>query len=318
MEWLLAPLALLIERFAGYPRPLLKRIGHPVMWMGALITWLETRLNTGGNRRWKGVALLTLLLLTALAISLLVIAVTRRIPFGFILEAVLASSLLAQKELGRAVKAVADSLAVSLESGRFAVSQIVGRDPHVLDESGVAKAAVESLAESTSDGIVAPLSWLLIGGLPGIVLYKSINTADSMIGHRTERYAEFGWASAKLDDVVNWIPARLTALLIAGASFLVRRADPENAWAIALRDAKKHASPNAGWPEAAFAGALGFSLGGPRAYAGETHDLPAFGDGRSELTSLDILKALELYWMALNLLLALTIAAGLLLWRFWA
>jgi adenosylcobinamide-phosphate synthase len=242
--------------------------------------------------------------------------VTRRIPFGFAIEALLASSLLAQKELGRAVKAVADGLALSLESGRFAVSQIVGRDPHRLDESGVSRAAIESLAESTSDGIVAPLFWLLLGGLPGIVLYKAANTADSMIGHRTERYAEFGWASARFDDLVNWIPARLTALLIAGAAFLVRRADPEAAWGTALRDAKKHASPNAGWPEAAFAGALGFSLGGPRAYDGEVHDLPAFGDGRSELGALDILKALELYWMALNLLLAATVGAGLLLWRF--
>jgi adenosylcobinamide-phosphate synthase len=284
--------------------------------MGALITWLDTRLNSGGNRRWKGVAMLALLLLTGLAVSLLIVAVTRRIPFGFVIEALLASSLLAQKELGRAVKAVADGLATSLDAGRSAVSHIVGRDPQVLDQSGVAKAAIESLAESTSDGIVAPLFWLLIGGLPGIVLYKAANTADSMVGHRTERYAEFGWASAKFDDLINWIPARLTALLIAGASFLVRRADAEHAWSMALRDARKHASPNAGWPEAAFAGSLGLSLGGLRSYDGEVHDLPAFGDGRSDLTALDILKSLELYWMALNVLLALTIVIALLLWRF--
>jgi adenosylcobinamide-phosphate synthase len=316
MAWLLAPLALLIERLVGYPPQLFKVIGHPVTWMGALITWLETRLNSGDNRRLKGVAMLALLLLTSLAISLLIVAITRRIPFGWVLEAVIAASLLAQKELGRAVKAVADKLGLSLESGRVAVSQIVGRDPQVLDEAGVAKAAIESLAESTSDGVVAPLFWLLVGGLPGIVLYKAANTADSMVGHRTDRHAEFGWASARFDDLVNWIPARLTALLIAGASFLVRRADPENAWSIALRDAKKHASPNAGWPEAAYAGALGFQLGGPRTYDGEVHDLPSFGDGRSDLKALDILKALELYWMALNVLLALTIVLGLILWRF--
>ena len=316
MAWLLAPLALLIERSLGYPPALLKLIGHPVIWMGALITWLEQRLNTGSNRRLKGVALLILLLLTGLAISLLIVAVTRRIPFGWVIEALLATSLLAQNELGRAVKAVADSLAVSLESGRFAVSHIVGRDPHVLDESGVAKAAIESLAESTSDGVLAPLFWLLVAGLPGIVLYKAVNTADSMIGHRTERYAEIGWASARFDDLVNWIPARLTALLIAGASFLTRSADPEAAWGTALRDARKHASPNAGWPESAFAGALGFALGGPRAYDGEIHDLPSFGDGRSELKANDILVALELYWKTLNLLLVLTIGLGLLLWRF--
>ncbi|MEO8757563.1 MAG: adenosylcobinamide-phosphate synthase CbiB [Devosia sp.] len=316
MDWLLAPLALLIERLVGYPAPLLKAIGHPVTWIGALITWLEVRLNTGANRRWMGVAMLALLLATGLALALLIIALTRRIPFGWGIEAIIASSLLAQKELGRAVKAVADKLSLSLESGRNAVSHIVGRDPHALDESGVAKAAIESLAESTSDGVVAPLFWLLVGGLPGIVLYKIINTADSMVGHRNERYAEFGWASARLDDLVNWIPARLTALLIAGASFLVRRADPEHAWGTALRDAQKHASPNAGWPEAAFAGALGLQLGGPRSYAGETHDLPSFGDGRTELTALDILKSLELYWMAMNVLLAATLVISVLLWRF--
>ena len=189
MAWLLAPLALLIERAIGYPPALFKAIGHPVIWIGALITWFEIRLNTGANRRWRGVAMLALLLATGLALSLLIIAITRRIPFGWVLEAILASSLLAQKELGRAVKAVADKLSLSLESGRTAVSQIVGRDPHALDESGVAKAAIESLAESTSDGVVAPLFWLLVGGLPGIVLYKTVNTADSMVGHRNERYA---------------------------------------------------------------------------------------------------------------------------------
>lgn len=316
MAWLLAPLALWIERTTGYPQPVLKLIGHPVIWMGALIDWLETRLNRSTRRRLRGIAMLALLVLSSLAVSLLILAITRRIPFGWCIEAVLASSLIAQNALGHAVKSVADSLAVSLESGRFAVSHIVGRDPHTLDESGVAKAAIESLAESTSDGIVAPLFWLLVGGLPGIIIYKAVNTADSMVGHRNERYAQFGWASAKLDDVLNWIPARLTALLIAGAAFLIRRADPENAWSMALRDGKKHASPNAGWPEAAFAGALGFSLGGPRSYDGEVHDLPSFGDGRGDLNALDILNALELYWMALNLLLVVIIAVGLALWRF--
>jgi adenosylcobinamide-phosphate synthase len=316
MAWLLAPLALLIERLIGYPPPLLKRIGHPVMWIGALITWLETHLNTGTHRRWKGVALLALLLLTTLTVALLILAVTRRLPFGWVIEAILASSLLAQKELGRAVKAVADGLGVSLESGRFAVSHIVGRDPHALDAPGVSRAAIESLAESTSDGIVAPLFWLLIGGLPGIMLYKAANTADSMIGHKSERYFEFGWASARFDDLLNWIPARLSALLIAGAAFLVPHSDPEAAWSTALRDGDKHDSPNAGWPEAAFAGALGFALGGPRAYAGEIHDLPVFGDGRSDLGPIEILRALVLYWVAMNLLLGITIAISLLLWRF--
>lgn len=316
MAWLLAPLALLIERVVGYPTWLYKAIGHPVTWIGALIAWLEARLNHGANRRLKGVALLLLLLLTVAAVGLLVIAVTRRVPFGWVVEALLASTLLAQKELGRAVKAVADGLNVSLDTGRRAVSHIVGRDPETLDEPGVARAAVESLAESTSDGVVAPLFWLLVGGLPGVLLYKAANTADSMVGHKNERYLEFGWASARFDDVLNWIPARLTALLVAGAAFFVRRADPEHGWRMALRDARKHDSPNAGWPEAALAGALGFQLGGPRSYDGQVHELPSFGDGKAELSSLDILKSLELYWVAMNLLLALTLAISLVLWRF--
>jgi adenosylcobinamide-phosphate synthase len=316
VAWLLAPLALLIERVIGYPPPVFRLIGHPVTWIGALIGWLDTRLNRGEQRRLKGIAMLLLLLGTCLAVSLLIVAATRRVPFGWVVEAILASSLLAQRELGRAVKLVADKLSLSLPSGREAVSHIVGRAPEALDEAGVAKAAIESLAESTSDGVVAPLFWLFVGGLPGLVLYKAINTADSMVGHRDERYARFGWASARLDDLVNWIPARLTALLVAGASFLTRRTDPEGAWSTALRDARRHASPNAGWPEAAFAGALGIALGGPRAYGGEVHELPRFGDGRATLTASDILSALVLYWVAMNLLLGVAIALGLVLWRF--
>ncbi len=316
MAFLLAPLALLIERLVGYPPALFRIIGHPVTWIGALITWLETRLNQGDRRKLKGVVLLLLLLGTGLAVSLLIIAVTRRIPFGWVIEAILASSLLAQKELSRAVNAVADGLVVSLDAGRKAVGQIVGRDVAGLDQAGISRAAIESLAESTSDGIVAPLFWLLVLGLPGIVLYKAVNTADSMIGHKTERYREFGWASARFDDLVNWIPARLSALLIAGAGFFTRRADPEHAWAMALRDARKHSSPNAGWPEAALAGALGFSLGGTRSYDGETEELPSFGDGRAELNAGDILSALALFWVAMNVLLAVTVIVALVLWRF--
>lgn len=316
MPFLVAPLALLIERLAGYPQALLRAIGHPVTWMGALVSWLERRLNTGRRRRLKGIVMLALLLGTGLAAALLVVAFTRRLPFGFALEALLASSLLAQKELGRAVKAVADALTQSVPAGRAAVAHIVGRDPEALDEAGVARAAIESLAESTSDGIVAPLFWLILFGLPGIVLYKAANTADSMVGHRTARYVDFGWASARFDDVLNFVPARLTALLVAGAAFFVRRADPEAAWGIALRHARRHDSPNAGWPEAAFAGALGFTLGGPRSYDGEMHQLPTFGEGRAALVAADILKSLELYWVAMNLLLAVVIAIAIVLWRF--
>jgi adenosylcobinamide-phosphate synthase len=195
------------------------------------------------------------------------------------------------------------------------VSHIVGRDPEALDEAAVARAAIESLAESTSDGVIAPLFFLILGGLPGIALYKAVNTADSMIGHKTERHLQFGWAAARFDDLLNLIPARLTALLIAGAAFFLKGAHPEAAWSTALSDAKKHESPNAGWPEAAFAGALGFRLGGPRSYGGEPVDLPSFGTGRADLTPSDIERALLLYGATLNVTLAATAVVAALMWR---
>lgn len=315
MHVFLAPLALLLERLVGYPRPLYGAIRHPVVWMGALLTALETRLNKGGQRRLKGVLALLVLLLVTGIVTIAIRIGLGFVPFGWVLEAILATSLLAQKELGRAVRAVADALDHSLEAGRRQVSQIVGRDPETLDAAGVSRAAVESLAESTSDGVIAPLFWLVLGGLPGIALYKAINTADSMIGHKTEKHIEFGWAAARLDDLVNWIPARLSALLVAGAAFWVKGADAEKGWTTALRDARKHASPNAGWPEAAFAGALGFALGGPRSYAGETVDLPSLGDGQRDLGPADIRKALDLYGMVLNLALGVALAIAVLLYR---
>jgi adenosylcobinamide-phosphate synthase len=315
MQVLLAPLALIIERLVGYPAPLSRTIRHPVVWMGMLIAWLEARLNSGANRKGRGLLALIILLLVTGTITGAIAFALRAIPYGWVVEAVLASTLLAQKELGQAVRAVAVALRQSLEAGREAVSVIVGRDPEQLDEAGVARAAIESLAESASDGVVAPLFWLAIGGLPGIALYKAINTADSMIGHRTARYADFGWASARLDDLVNLIPARLTGALICGAGFWVKGADTGRGWETMLRDAMKHASPNAGWPEAAMAGALGLALGGPRAYQGEVHDLPRFGDDRSELGPADIDKSLELYSMMLNLTLGLALGVAVLLYR---
>lgn len=319
MQVFLAPLALLFERLVGYPRPLLRLIRHPVVWMGALIALLDRRLNhpnaIGNERRRAGILMLAILLAVTLAIAIAIRWGLWQIPYGWVIEAILATTLLAQKELGRAVRAVADGLDRSLAEGRSAVSHIVGRDPETLDEAGVSRAAIESLAESSSDAVVAPLFWLILFGLPGIAAYKAINTADSMVGHLTERHYDFGWASAKLDDVVNWVPARLTALAIAGAAFFVKGADPEAAWRTALRDAKKHESPNAGWPEAAVAGALGLSLGGPRSYDGKVHDLPAFGDGRADLGARDILRALTLYGAMLWVVFAATLAAALILWR---
>lgn len=315
MHVFLPALALLLERFVGYPRPLFAAIKHPVVWMGALLTALESLLNKGSQKRLKGVLALIILLATTALITIAIRVGLGFVPFGWVLEAILATSLLAQKELGRAVRAVADALDHSLEAGRRQVAQIVGRDPETLDKAGVSRAAIESLAESTSDGIIAPLFWLVIGGLPGIALYKAINTADSMIGHKTERHLEFGWAAARLDDLVNWLPARLSALLVAGAAFWVKGAHAETAWSTALSDAKKHDSPNAGWPEAAFAGALGFALGGSRSYQGKTVELPTLGTGRTDLGPADIHKSLDLYAMVLNLALGITLAIGVLLYR---
>jgi adenosylcobinamide-phosphate synthase len=310
-----ALVALIIERLAGYPNALVKLIGHPVIWIGKLISILELRLNLGDNRRQRGVVALLLLLAVTALVTVPIAWLLRSIPYGWVVEAVLASTFLAQKSLRDAVRAVAAALTRSLDEGRHAVSMIVGRDPQTLDEAGVSRAAIESLAESTSDGVIAPLFFLIIGGLPGIALYKATNTADSMIGHKTERHLEFGWAAARFDDLLNLIPARLTALLIAGAAFFVKGAHPEAAWSTALSDAKKHESPNAGWPEAAFAGALGFSLGGPRYYEGELVDLPSFGTGRADLGPADIDRALILYRATLNVTLAVTVLVALVLWR---
>ncbi len=309
---LVALIALIFERLAGYPDALVARIGHPVIWMGKLIALLDVRLND--RTRSRGVLALLILLGVTAAVTVPLAALLRAMPFGFLVEALIASSLLAQKSLGDAVAAVASALRHSLPEGRTAVSHIVGRDPESLDEAGVARAAVESLAESTSDAVVAPLLWLLLFGLPGIALYKAANTADSMIGHKTERHLQFGWAAARFDDLLNLIPARLSALLIAGAARFVEGADARAAWATAWRDARKHESPNAGWPEAAMAGALGFALGGPRSYDGELVDLPSFGDGRADLGPADIERSLRLYRMALNMALGVVAVIALTVW----
>lgn len=314
MGLFLAPLVLLIERLLGYPDALFRRIGHPVTWMGALIGWLERYLNRGSGRRAKGVLALILLLGVTAGVSGGISLLARLLPFGWVVEVLVATSLIAQKSLRDHVRAVEVGLRQSLAKGRRAVAMIVGRDPDRLDRAGVARAAIESLAESSSDGVIAPLFWFLVGGLPGLALYKAANTADSMIGHLNARYREFGWAAAKFDDLVNLIPARLCAVLIAGAAVLTPGARPGAALSTALRDALKHESPNAGWPEASFAGALGFRLGGPRAYEGEVVDLPSFGDGRADLGAEDIGRALVLYDRMLDLALAVTAAGAVIPW----
>jgi adenosylcobinamide-phosphate synthase len=289
------------------------------MWMGALIAALDGRLNrealAGPARRWRGVAALLALLLAVGVPTAIVAGLLRQMPGGWAVEAVLATTLLAQKELGRAVRAVAKGLGRSLDEGRAAVRHVVGRDPEALDEAGVARAAIESLAENASDGVIAPLFWLIVLGLPGIALYKAVNTADSMIGHKSLKYRDYGWASARFDDLLNWVPARLTGLLLVVAAGLVPGRRAVAAWDAMLSDAAKHDSPNAGWQEAAMAGALGVTLGGPRAYDGEVHEVPTMGRGRAAVDAADIERALRLYGMLLNLALAICLALAVLFRR---
>lgn len=320
MSILIAFLSLAIEIRLGYPARLFAAVGHPVTWLGRLISCLDRTLNrttdTDRVRRIRGVAALLVLVLLPAAIALGIEAVLWQIPLGFLVAALLGSTLLSQKSLAEHVEAVADALdGEGLAAGRRAVSMIVGRDPETLDTAGVSRAAIESLAENFSDGIVAPAFWLGVGGLAGGVAYKAANTADSMIGHRTPRHEAFGWAAARFDDLVNLPASRLTALLIVVGAVFVEGTNPMEAWRAVLRDARRHRSPNAGWPEAAMAGALGLALAGPRVYGGVLADDVFMGEGgRREATSTDIRRALSLYWAADLLLvtlfglLALTVA----------
>jgi adenosylcobinamide-phosphate synthase len=300
--------ALVIEAAIGYPARLFAWIGHPVTWIGRLIGWLDRSFNresmSFAMRRLAGVVALLILLGMTLTASLAVVALCRLAgPLALLPVAILASTLLAQRSLHEHVARVAEGLERDgLTGGRKAVAMIVGRDPESLDEAGVARAAIESLSENFSDGIVAPAFWLGVGGLPGGVLYKAINTADSMIGHKSPRYLAFGWAAARLDDLVNLPASRLTALLLITAAALDRQADAGAAWRALRRDARGHRSPNAGWPEAAMAGALGLRLAGPRVYGAVRVDDGWMGDGRAEATTADIRRALALYRRACLLL----------------
>jgi adenosylcobinamide-phosphate synthase len=303
----LIAVALLLEAALGYPDRVYGAIRHPVVWIGALIAWLDRRLNRVPGNRLAGVAALVVVLL---AVGLpcwavqawLLAALPRWLAVGVL--GVLAASLPAQRSLHRHVGAVAVGLRGGLEEGRAAVAHIVGRNPLRLDAAGVARAAIESLAENFSDGVVAPALWGLVFGLPGIALYKAVNTADSMIGHRTPRHLAFGWAAARLDDLANLPASRLAALLLVAASLLCR-ANPSGALAAMRRDAGRHRSPNAGWPEAAMAGALGLRLAGPRVYGTESVPDAWMGDGRADANAQDIARALRLYRVACALGIAL-------------
>ncbi len=311
MFFALAFLSLLIERLVGYPDWLFRRIGHPVTWIGSLIALLDRKWNreqgSFSNREAKGVLALVVLLGVTVSISLALQNVLLVLPLGLLLVALVGASLPAQKSLEQHVEAVATALeSEGLEGGRRAVSMIVGRDPDQLDEAAVCRAAIESLAENFSDGIVAPSFWLGLLGLPGGAGYKAVNTADSMIGHRTPRHEAFGWASARLDDLVNLPASRLTACLFILAAVFVKGASPQGALRAVARDAKHHRSPNAGWPESALAGALGFALAGPRSYGGQMIQARFMGEGgRRNLAAADIRQALKLARVADALLIGL-------------
>lgn len=299
----LALVAVAMEAAAGYPDALYRAIGHPVSWIGRLIAWCDRAWNspvrTFGTRRRAGIVTLLLLLVVATAGGgAVVLLASMLLPsvLAWFLCGALASTLLAQRSLFTHVADVATALERDGEGGgRVAVSRIVGRDTTALDQAAISRAAIESLAENFSDGVVAPLFWMVVAGLPGALAYKAVNTADSMIGHKSDRYLAFGWASARFDDLVNLPASRLAALWLAAAALLSSNASCAAALAAVRRDARHHRSPNAGWPEAAMAGALGIRLAGPRVYGGVPVEDRWMGTGRSELGPSDIRAALDLY-----------------------
>ena len=291
-------LALVLDAVIGDPDRIWRRIPHPVAWFGSMIGWCDRLFNREGwrpeTRRSAGILSLTGLVALAFVPALLLESALRALPAGDIVVALVASVFLAQKSLYRHVRRVREAFqGGGLAAARHAVSMIVGRDPERLDEAGVARAAIESTAENFSDGVVAPAVWFLLLGLPGLFAYKAVNTADSMIGHLSVRHRDFGWAAARLDDLLNLLPARLAGLLIAASAWIVR-GSPKGAAEVMVRDAGLHRSPNAGWPEAAMAGALGLALGGPRIYAAGPVNEPFLNaPGRRDAGAEDIKRALR-------------------------
>lgn len=301
--------ALALDAVTGDPRALYRRVPHPVTLMAGTLRFLERRLNRASvgalTRRRLGVAALGVYLVIWAAVAL-GIELMLSGPFETAVLIVLASSLLAGRDLMDHVAAVETALAEEdLAPARAAVGRIVGRETATLDRSAVVRAATESLAENLSDGLVAPLFWFVLAGFPGLVVYKAVNTADSLIGHRDDRYRAFGWAAARLDDLANWVPARLTMGLLACAA--VPEGRGTEAWRVARRDARRHLSPNAGWPEAAMAGALNIRLGGPRRYGDRSVDGAWFGDGREVADRADLRRALT---VTRRVWLGLVVAAG--------
>ena len=320
----LAFIAVATEAVVGYPDALYRGIRHPVSWIGALIAWCDQAWNSEvlpfGQRRLRGVCLLLLLLVICIGAGLAISCIAGHLlsPIATLLICgVAGSTLLAQRSLDTHVAAVAAALeGEGVEGGRRAVSMIVGRDTQNLDEAAISRAAIESLAENFSDGVVAPLFWMALAGLPGALAYKAVNTADSMIGHKSPRHLAFGWASARFDDLVNLPASRLTALWLVLAAALTPGRSASQALAAVFRDAGRHRSPNAGWPEAAMAGSLGIRLAGPRTYHGVEVNDHWMGDGRGDLLASDIRAALKLYRLACGLQIAVLAGlAAISLWR---
>lgn len=286
-------LGMVLDAWLGEPKWLWNRFPHPAILMGRAIGWCDTTFNHGNTQRQNG----TLVIVALVAAALITGWLIALLPWP--VEAVIVAILLAQRSLVDHVRAVGAGLRISLQKGREDVAKIVGRDTDEMDQSSVARAAIESAAENLSDGVIAPITWYLILGLPGLVAYKMINTADSMIGYRTDKHRAFGWASARLDDLVNWLPARLTAVLILAGQFRFEL------WSLVRRDAKLHRSPNAGWPEAAMAGVLGIALSGPRSYDGQISDQPFVNPaGKRTLGPQDIDAAVSVLWQVWVIMLA--------------
>ena len=310
-------LALVLDAYLGEARFLFRWTGHPVEWIGRLIGFLDAKLNRQKrgdvDRTIRGALVVIFVVVVAGGVGVAITWASLTNPWGWFIELALIFSLLAGRSLYDHVKAVALGLNESTEAGRQAVRHIVGRDPSFLDDHGVARAAIESAAENFSDGVIAPVFYYLLFGLPGLCIYKAVNTMDSMIGYKNTRYAAFGFTAAKLDDALNILPSRLAGLFIVIAAFFAPTANPIAAWRIMWRDAGKHGSPTAGWTEAPMAGALNIALAGPRKYAERVVDGAWIGDGTAQVGATDIRRALKLYIVA-NLVMV-GMVAGLVLVR---
>lgn len=296
-------IAIFFDAYVGDMKGIMRFVKHPVVLIGDLIGFLDRKLNREKrgdmDRAIRGAITVVVVILCSGAVGIGIAWLTLNHTFGWVIELILLTLILAGRSLYDHVKDVAIALQSSVEEGRRAVSHIVGRDPEQLDEHGVCRAAIESAAENLCDGVVAPVFWYVLFGFPGLIIYKAVNTMDSMIGHKNARYRAFGMTAARLDDVLNLIPARLTGLFLVLASLFAPTANPKQALKVMLRDAGKHRSPNAGWCEAAMAGALGLALAGPRRYSNTVVKDAWMGDGTARATVQDIEKALYMYVIAL-------------------